>query len=249
MSLNVIPLIGTHGDLQGVWIREPDHQDAQLRIHECTAAFGKRAEKFKAGTFRRVDNSHHSEPPFSGGAFLMLGSARAPNEVDFMPSKLGLWDRLLGRRVRSGGSHVARDWFTNPSKRAPPRSPQDFDLFQIPRHGLPEWVKGVATKPLAARCVVLGVEDMPSAPRTLYNEIKQLYGLTPDEACALFDQYMGAACPRCFAGITGNVLQSFSAMSAAKLVIGAGGAVERLLSGRCHSCESKTYCVVWFGSR
>ena len=65
----------------------------------------------------------------------------------------------------------------------------------------------------------------------------------------MFDEHLGAACPKCFGGLTGSLLQMVSVSSQAAGFFGGGADFQRILSGSCANCDSDTYYVVWHGDK
>lgn len=143
----------------------------------------------------------------------------------------------------------ATPWFKDSSNRGGPHSPTDFNLFDIPRTSLDEWVSSVASDPTQVRCTDVRVSDLGRIPQTLFAAIQKQHQVDPSEAVGIFDEYLGAACPQCLGGITGKMLQMVAAGSHMKTVVGGGAGFQRILGGRCDTCDSAFYFVLWHGDR
>lgn len=80
-----VPLYGAEGDLLGIWVQDADHPNLKMRLQVFVVSEGLPVEvfaKFASGNYRRVENSRAEgkNVVFEGGAFLMLGDAKAPSE-------------------------------------------------------------------------------------------------------------------------------------------------------------------------
>lgn len=140
-------------------------------------------------------------------------------------------------------------WFKDASVRGGPHTPADFNLFELPRHSLDDWVHHVSGDPRQVRCTVVRIRNVGSVSRKLFDALKADHGLASSDAVEVFDEYLGAACPQCFGGLTGSILQTVGAASSAAAFVGGGEQFQRILSGRCASCESEEYYVVWHGDK
>jgi hypothetical protein len=96
---------------------------------------------------------------------------------------------------------------------------------------------------------VLLIADVGSVTQALFDVIKHDHNLPSSEAVKVFDEYLGAACPKCFGGLRGSLLQTISASSKTAGVVFGGAQLQRILSGRCATCESDTYYIVWHGDK
>ena len=82
-----VPIYGPGHKLAGIWVREPDHQNLGTRLEMFTVGEGLPVEVFAAlssGDYRRVANDRAeigNGVVLLGGAFLMLGDAKAPSEA------------------------------------------------------------------------------------------------------------------------------------------------------------------------
>lgn len=146
-------------------------------------------------------------------------------------------------------STEVRNWFTDPSKRGGPNAPSDFSLDEIPRSSPEEWSTSVADDPLVVLCTEANVSELGRISHLLFEKIKIRHDLDSRDAVKLFDEYLGAACPKCYGGITGNMLQMVGAGSNMAAVAGGGDGFQRLLNGQCGTCDSRTYRVVWHGDK
>ncbi len=156
--------------------------------------------------------------------------------------------RGMKTRIKNEGPYgTTTDWFRDDSRRSGPKAPSEFNLFEIAHYSLHEWAHHVSADPRQVQCTVLPISKVGSVTQVLYNAIKRDHGLASAEAVKIFDEYLGAACPKCFAGLTGSLLQTISSSSKAACVIGGGDTFQRILGGRCASCDSDTYYVVWHG--
>lgn len=138
-------------------------------------------------------------------------------------------------------------WFRDAAVRGRPFAPADLDVFELPHEELEDWAQRVSTDPRAVRCSLVEIRSLSRVTRTLADVIKQDHGLDTTGVVALLDEYLGAACPRCFAGLAGNMLQLVASAAQAAAVAGGGDELQRLLNGRCAYCESTEYLVIWHG--
>lgn len=82
-----VPFYGPGNEFIGIWIRDPDHPNLNARLQMFAVGEGLPVEVYAAlssGSYRRVENERTdigNGVVFSGGAFLMLGDAKAPNEA------------------------------------------------------------------------------------------------------------------------------------------------------------------------
>ncbi len=143
----------------------------------------------------------------------------------------------------------ATGWYRDSSKRGGPNSPKDFDLFKIPRYSADEWSRRVSADPRQVLCTVVSIAKVGDVTPVLFKAVASDHGVSTAEAVEIFDEYLGAACPKCFGGLTGHVLQMVSAGSHMAGLIGGGVRFQRVLRGQCANCESDTYHIVWFGDR
>jgi hypothetical protein len=211
---------------------------------------------------------------FLGGVFVMVKDERAPNEELASPESdkaYVLFDHngiaCLKRCKRSdprintppprgvmapqdaGSDGSAADWYKEASNRSGPNAYSDFNLFKIPRYSLNEWAHQVSSDPRRVQCTVLPIADLGGVTKALFEAIKQDHGLDSGEAVTVFNEYLGAACPKCLSGLTGSVLQMVCSSLTVAAVIGGGTEFQRILGGRCANCESDTYYIVWLGDK
>jgi hypothetical protein len=156
---------------------------------------------------------------------------------------------VMAQEENLGPPGNATGWFKDASTRRGPNTPSDFNLFEIPLYSLDEWARRVSAEPHRAQCTALSISNLGRVTKTLFAAIKRDHALTSGEAVKLFDKYLGAACPKCLGGLTGDVLQMVSAGVVSAGVVGGGAQFQRILAGRCANCESDTYYVVWHGDR
>ena len=82
-----VPFYGPGEKFIGMWVREPDHPTLKAILEMFAVGEGLPVEVFAAlssRSYRRVDNDRTdigNGVVFVGGAFLMLGGAKAPNEA------------------------------------------------------------------------------------------------------------------------------------------------------------------------
>ena len=141
----------------------------------------------------------------------------------------------------------AGSWFAG--TRGRPRSPRDFDLTAQPRLSAANWAQLIASDPHGLRTTDVDISEVGGPIQTLFGTLQQVHGVSTSDAVELFDTYLGAACPRCFAGVPGGLLQTVSvAQSAAGSMI-ADPNLRRIVDGTCAHCPSTVYTLVWFGEK
>lgn len=233
------------------------------------------ASYFRNEPHRQVPNSETDVGRgcrFVGGSFLMGHDHPAPNEkggspgVEFdyaMKDNGGVTICVREKKAtpketsppsetrsaETGPAGTATAWFKEASVRGGPNTPSDFNLFEIPRYSLQEWAQQVSAYPRRVQCTVLSISKVGSVTQALFDAIKRDHDLSSAEAVKTFDEYLGAACPKCFGGLTGSLLQMVSASSKMAAVVGGGAQFQRILGGRCANCESDTYYIVWHGDK
>ena len=143
----------------------------------------------------------------------------------------------------------ATTWFKDASVRGGPHAPANFNLLQIPNYSLDEWAQQVSAHPTHVQCTVVRISELGPVTQKLFEAIKKDHRLPSGDAVKIFDEYLGAACPQCFGGLTGSMLQMVAAGSSMAAVFGGGEGFQRVLAGRCGTCESDTYRVVWLGDK
>lgn len=170
------------------------------------------------------------------------------------------------------------DWFRDASKRGVPRSPSDLHLKHIKksRYSLQEWAQRISAHPRRIHCMARPINQLGSVTQVLFDAIKHDHGLSSVEVANSFDEYLGAACPRCFGGLTGRQLQRLPTCLRRNTVIrgsvlspntfgGSPGSLfktpsamldaftnpvaQRILEGHCATCESSTYYIIWHGEK
>lgn len=83
-DVSYVPFYGPGKQFLGIWVRDADHPNLQARLQMFVAGEGLPVEvlaAFSSGSYRRVDNVRTdigNNVVFEGGAFLMLGNAKAP---------------------------------------------------------------------------------------------------------------------------------------------------------------------------
>jgi hypothetical protein len=163
---------------------------------------------------------------------------------------MGFWEKLFGKtEAKEELSAVAKDWFKDALRRGGPNSPKDFDLFKIPHYSLQEWARHVSADPRRVQCTVIPIAKAGEVTQVLSETFKRDHDLATADAVEIFDEYLGAACPKCFGGLTGHLLQMLSASSRLAGVVGGGAQFQRILGGSCANCESDTYYIVWHGDK
>jgi len=180
-----------------------------------------------------------------------LGIAESEKNLDCVLALKDLFSSVEGKRegrIHEGNTRPG-EWFKNASMRGSPHLPSDFNLFEIPCYLLDEWTHRVSGEPHRLQCIDVAVRDLSLAVQQLFGAIKKEHGLEASPAVALFDRYLGAACPKCFHGITGNALQMAAGLSQMNSVVGSGPALQRILGGRCPTCESDHVYLVWHGDK
>jgi hypothetical protein len=81
-----VPFYGPDETFIGMWVREPDHPNLKAILEMFAVGEGLPVEVFAAlssRSYRRVNNDRTdigNGVVFVGGAFLMLGGTKAPNE-------------------------------------------------------------------------------------------------------------------------------------------------------------------------
>jgi hypothetical protein len=146
-------------------------------------------------------------------------------------------------------SASAVEWFNSAYKHGKPHLPSDFNLFEIPSYSVDEWARRVCSEPWQLQCVETPVSDLALVTRTLFDEMEKQHRLDAATAVEVFDKYLGGACPKCFHGITGKGLQMAAASSKMAAVFGGGPALQSMHIGKCPTCDSDHFYVVWHGDR
>lgn len=276
MAASVCPIFDEESGFIGIWAFDKSFKPTHGTLGELMSLAEPTLQALTKLPQRRIPNDATevgNGVRFEGGVFVMVSSERAPSEELANPeseSAYVLFDhygiaclkrckrsdprikkpppRAVAAPQREAGSRPsATFWFKNGSERGAPNTPSDFNLFEIPCYPLKEWARRVSADPRNVQCTLTPIADVGGVTRTLFDVIKEDHGLLSGEAVKVFDQYLGAACPKCFGGLTGSVLQMVSAASRAAGVVGGGVQFQRVLSGRCASCESDTYYIVWYG--
>ena len=199
---------------------------------------------------------------FEHGAFIMGESHPAPNEPGgaagsrFTYEMRRNGDAIILVRIPKGPAsarptreEAARRWFTDHTARGAPRAPKEFDLFQLPNHPLNDWAGKVSADPWATRSCKLPVSDLAKVVPALAERFGKDHGIESSAIVDLLDEFLGAACPKCFGGMNGSVLQQVSIAMSAAGYMGGGEGIQRILAGTCATCESGTYHAIWHGDR
>ena len=254
--------------LVGAWILHPQN----LRILPEGMMFGElghiapmAAAFFKNENYRTVSNKRTDVGngcEFQNGAFVMGEQHAAPNEpngasgkqYDYLMKNNGgtiilVRSRKPGTSPTPSREQEVQRWFADASARGGPRSPKDFDLFALPNHAVLEWAERVSADPRSPRSCVMAVSELDSVIPALSGRFDKDHGVASRDAVDLFDTYLGAACPKCFGGMNGDLLQKVGVAKSAAAYIGGGAQFQRILDGKCATCESETYHVVWHGDR
>lgn len=145
----------------------------------------------------------------------------------------------------------ARKWFTEPSNRSMPRSPSDFNLFDIPQYSLESWAKTISTDPYNVHYHIIKIGDLGNVTRSLFEVLKNKYTITTTEAVDIFNNYLGAACPECLSGLTGELLQTIESSKSMRgsVFLDNSSDIQCILNGTCAYCNSKEYYIIWFGEK
>ena len=148
-------------------------------------------------------------------------------------------------------SSAAGEWFKDASLRNGPKSPSDFDLFEVPVYSIEKWAQTVSLEPWNVHCCVVKIDKLGGITKKLFCILKEMYSIKSSEAVPIFNKYLGAACPECFGGLTGEILQTVESYknSAGTVILGGESGVQRILEGSCASCRSKKYYIVWHGDK
>jgi len=278
MAGSLCPIFNEESGFIGLWALNKSFNTSLGSLAELMSLAEPTLQALTNNPQRRIPNNSTevgNGVRFDGGVFVMIKDEKAPNEelanhdsekayvlidhsgiaclkrCDRSDARIKTFppraQQIPQKETESAGGSTA--WFKDSSKRGGPKSPSDFDLFEIPQYSLQEWAHQVSSDPQRVQCTILPISDLGSVTRVLFDVIKDDHDITSADAVNVFDEYLGAACPKCFGGLTGNLLQTVSASSNAAGVIGGGDAFQRILSGRCASCNSDTYYVVWYGDR
>lgn len=142
-------------------------------------------------------------------------------------------------------------WFKDPTQRNQPYGPSEFDLFSIPSYPLDEWADEVISDPWEPQCTKVNISNLGSVTKTLFDKLKEEYGVKSSMAVPIFNTYLGAACPECFSGLTGELLQTVESYKSAAgaVLMGNSDNIERIMNGKCIFCSSNRYYVVWHGDK
>lgn len=271
---SVVPIFDESDAFIGIWAQNRAFSPSFGTLAELVSLAEPTLQALTKNPCRRVPNDNTdvgNAVRFEGGVFLMLKDAMAPNEELSHSDSTTAYVLIdhhgiaclkrcseSDERIKTppplaetnrGPVVTADAWFNDPSVRGGPHSPADFNLFELPRSFLDKWAYCVAAEPRQARCTVLRIRNIASVTHTLFDAIKANHQLDSRDAVALFDEYLGAACPKCFGGLTGNLLQTIATASSAGTFVGGGAQLQRILSGRCASCESEEYYIVWHGDK
>jgi hypothetical protein len=144
----------------------------------------------------------------------------------------------------------AKRWFAGDSYRRPPASRDTFTSSDFDPILFGSWRQVVCLNPQRSPVVTaMRIDDLGTVAARLYEAFKHLYQLTSAQAVEIFDRYLGAACPKCWGGITGELLGSLGVWQNNPniLISPEDTAVQRLLDGLCPHCDSRYYYVLWFG--
>ncbi len=278
MAGSVCPIFNEESSFIGLWALDKSFNASLGSLAELMSLAEPTLQALTNNSQRRIPNNSTevgNGVRFDAGVFVMINEEKAPNEelanhdserAYVLIEHYGI--ACLKRCERSDpriktpppcaeqiqqkatGSHGGSTaWFKNSSKRSGPRPPSDFDLFEIPQFSLHEWAHQVSLNPQSVLCTKLPISDLEDVTRTLFEVIKKDHDIKSADAVNVFDEYLGAACPKCFGGLTGNLLQTISASSNLAGVVGGGDDFHRIQSGRCASCDSDTYYVVWHGDK
>jgi len=275
---SVCPIFNEESSFIGLWALNKSFSVSVGSLAELMSLAEPTLQALTKNPQRRVPNDSTevgNGVRFDGGVFIMINDEKAPNEEivnqDFEKAYI-LIDQYgiqcLIRCERSdprintpppraeqmsqkatGFAASSTAWFKDPAKRGGPHSSSDFDIFEIAQYSLQEWANNVSIDPHCVQCTVLPISDLGDVTRTLFDAIKRDHNITSEDAVNIFDEYLGAACPKCLGGLTGNLLQTISTYSNAAGVIGGGASIQHILRGRCANCESDTYYVIWHGDR
>jgi hypothetical protein len=278
MAASVCPIFDEKSGFIGIWALNRNFSPSLGTLGELMSLAEPTLQALTTLPQRRIPNDATevgNGVRFEGGVFVMVKEARAPNEDLAHPESdiayvlfdhYGIASLKRGKRSdlrittpppraatapqdQAGPGRSTTDWFKGASRRGGPNTPSDFNLFEIPRYSLQEWAHQVSQDPRRVQCTVLSIANVGSVTQALFDAIKDDHGLTSADAVKVFDEYLGAACPKCFGGLTGSLLQMVSASSKTAAVVGGGAQFQRILGGRCANCESDTYYIVWHGDR
>ncbi len=255
-------------DLIGAWMLHPQNlrilpegmMFAELgHIAPMAAAFF-RKEKHRKVPNKLTDVGNGCE--FQNGAFVMGDRHAAPNEPNGAPGKhfdyvmknnggtiILIRSRKPGIAPALTQEEEAMRWFTEATARGGALSPKDFDIFELPDHPLSEWAQRVSAEPWSPGSCIMRITDVGEVTSTLYKRLSADHGIASSVAVELFDTYLGAACPKCFGGMNGSVLQQVGVAKSAGTYMGGGEVLHRILGGKCATCESELYHVIWHGDK
>jgi hypothetical protein len=278
MTSSICPIFDEQKRFIGLWAQNENFFPSFGSLAELASLAEPTLQALTKLPQRRISNNSievGNGVRFEKGAFIMINNEKAPNEeltspesenayvlVDYLGIACLERCKRTDPRMKTPPTIVLQttqqtinadinstDWYKNQSKRGGSTRPSDFNLLEIPCYSKQKWVQLVSHDPIHTKCTVCPITKLSGVVRSLNDFLKKDHNLTSSEIVTLFDEYLMAACPKCFGGLTGNMLQTVSAFSQLKGAIGAGQQFQRILSGRCATCDSDTYYIVWLGDR
>lgn len=156
-------------------------------------------------------------------------------------------ERLGGRTTHTLGKDVNKEWFLNKSNRSRPRAGSNINISKVRTYILSEWMKLVTSHPMALRCTVIDINSIDAVLRTFFDILKESCDISSSKAVGIFNNYLGAACPECFGGLDGSLLQTIASYKNSAGAIIGDPAVQRVLDGFCPHCSSRKFYIIWYG--
>jgi len=141
-----------------------------------------------------------------------------------------------------------KNWFQSSASRAPALAPDQIDLGTVKLIPSKQWLYAVSNCPWQLRATQISNHEIGTISSKLANRVSYNAELEHDKVALLLNEYLGAACPKCLGGITGEICQMLSAMKNAGGVV-SSPEIAKLLEGKCPHCDNDESILIWKGAQ
>ena len=153
--------------------------------------------------------------------------------------------KLLGRNEPD--AKFVRNWFAEKASRGRPAPPSQIDLRTLTRASNDKWIESICTDPTGLYTTQHALSGLGAFYRRLFDTLKSKHGVDSRGFLDVVEVHLGAACPGCGSGLTGDAIANLATMQMTRSITIGGGGFEKLVQGECPNCPGTDYLLLWQG--
>jgi hypothetical protein len=157
------------------------------------------------------------------------------------------WEELYeGSAVQE--KHEERvEWFRYTEKRGAPLPPSSIILDDLTIYDGENWITMISDDPHGIKAARIRLSNLSKTINQLRKSIRLRYELDDDAVVEILHRHLGAACPGCRGGLTGEMILTLATYQETPTIILSDTRVAKLMDGQCPFCSMKSYLLIWQG--